>query len=231
MGCVGHGGRIYGELVGRRRAQFLVGLAAVVFLTVTFGLAPTINLIARLRSPHSYSRYEFAGTWMLGLLAGGLVTGTYAAVAMRTGDRASRTKRTWPCAVRAAALDVLTLPNACTAIGATVTGLGVGSAADNVVRFNQDRAFTVSLGGVLVGFGLGGMLIGRLVARGATKPRWLLLLVEFGTLLAGWALGGGLDNLLSESAGQAYSFAFAAALAGLGCGLAFIGWASLNTDR
>ena len=74
------------------------------------------------------------------------------------------------------------------------------------------------------------MILARLVAKGATRPRWLLVLVGFGTLLTGWALGGGPDNLLSESRAERYSSAFAAAAAGLGCGLVVVGWVTLTTE-
>jgi hypothetical protein len=119
----------------------------------------------------------------------------------------------------------------CTVAGATIIGLGLGSAADNVVRFNQNRPFTVSLGGVIAGVGLGILLAGRLIARGAAGPGWALVVLQFGTFLGGYALGGGLDDLLRESRGEPYSFTFGAALAGLGCGLAAVGWKALNTER
>lgn len=43
-------------------------VAVVVFLAVTFGLKPMINLIARLRSPNNYSHYGMSGTWLPGLV-------------------------------------------------------------------------------------------------------------------------------------------------------------------
>lgn len=136
-----------------------------------------------------------------------------------------------PPAVRAGIRRLLSVPNICTIVGATITGLGLGNAADNVVRFNQDRPFTVSLGGVFAGLGLGIILVGRLVARGAMRPRWLLVVVELGSLLAGYAFGGGLDDLLRESQGGPYSFKLGAAFAGLGCGVAAIGWRALKAER
>ena len=47
----------------------------IAFVGVTFGIQPAVNLVARLRSPHSYSQYEFAGTWMPGLITAGAVFG------------------------------------------------------------------------------------------------------------------------------------------------------------
>ena len=40
-----------------------------VFLVVTVGLRPTVNLIARLRSPQGSRRYGISGTWFVGLVA------------------------------------------------------------------------------------------------------------------------------------------------------------------
>jgi len=133
--------------------------------------------------------------------------------------------------MRAEVRRLLSVPNLCTIVGATITGLGLGNAADNVVRFNRDRPFTVSLGGIFVGLGVGIILASRLAARGATRPRWLLVVVELGSLLAGYAVGGGLDDLLRLSHGGPYSFTFGAAFAGLGCGVVAIGWRALNAQR
>lgn len=121
----------------------------------------------------------------------------------------------------------VSLTKVSTILGTTIAGLGFGSAADNVVRFNQDRPFTVSLGGLLVGLGVAIVLTGRLNAirtGGGWAGAMRIALVVLGSLLAGWALGGGLDNLFREGRGEDYSFAFAAAVSGFGCGLAAIGW-------
>jgi hypothetical protein len=45
-----------------------VAVAIVLFLAVTFGLKPMINLSARLRSPNSYSQYDMSGTWFPALI-------------------------------------------------------------------------------------------------------------------------------------------------------------------
>jgi hypothetical protein len=57
----------YRRDVNRRPAQLVIG-ALLAFVRVTFGFRPAVNLVARLRSPYSYSQYEFAGTWIAGLI-------------------------------------------------------------------------------------------------------------------------------------------------------------------
>lgn len=52
---------------GRR---VLLGVGPVVaFVAVTYGIGSAVNLFTRMKSPHSYSEYQFAGTWVAGLLA------------------------------------------------------------------------------------------------------------------------------------------------------------------
>ena len=52
------------------RRRLLLGVGPVVaFVAVTYGIRPAVNLFARMKSPHSYSEYQFAGTWVAGLLA------------------------------------------------------------------------------------------------------------------------------------------------------------------
>ncbi len=55
--------------------MLLLLVPVVVFVGVTLGIRPGVNLVARLRSPHSYSEYDFAGTWVVGLLAASVAAG------------------------------------------------------------------------------------------------------------------------------------------------------------
>jgi hypothetical protein len=75
----------YGGDVNRRPAQLVIG-ALLASLGVTFGIRPAVNLVARLRSPHSYSQYEFAGTWIAGLIAAGAVFGIGFLMSRRHGE-------------------------------------------------------------------------------------------------------------------------------------------------
>lgn len=62
------GRHAYGGAMDRRRV--LLGVIPVVaFVVVTVGVQPAVNIFARMKSPHSYSEYEFAGSWVVGLLA------------------------------------------------------------------------------------------------------------------------------------------------------------------
>ena len=71
--------------VNRRPAQLVIG-ALLAFLAFTFGMRPAVNLVARLRSPHSYSQYEFAGTWIADLIAGGAVFRVGLLMSRRDGE-------------------------------------------------------------------------------------------------------------------------------------------------
>jgi len=53
---------------------------------VTFGLRPTANLIARLRSPSGYGRFGMSGTWVVGLAAAAVATAIEVAVARHGVD-------------------------------------------------------------------------------------------------------------------------------------------------
>lgn len=55
------------DVAARRLAH--LGVALVVFLGVTIGLVPAVNLVARLRSASEYDQYTMSGTWVVGALA------------------------------------------------------------------------------------------------------------------------------------------------------------------
>ena len=67
-------GDAYGGDMDRRRVVLGVG-PAVAFVAVTYGIRPAVNFVARMKSPHSYSEYQFAGTWVAGLLAAAVTFG------------------------------------------------------------------------------------------------------------------------------------------------------------
>jgi hypothetical protein len=71
-----------------RQRSVLVVIPVVVFLAVTLGLRPIVNLVARLRSPSGYRQYGMSGTWLVGLLA--------AAVAVAVESFVLRTRRGGP---------------------------------------------------------------------------------------------------------------------------------------
>jgi hypothetical protein len=71
----------------RTRDITLLGLVpAATFAAVTWGLEPTVNLIARLNSPGNYSQWGFSGTWRLGLIVAA-VTFTITAFLIRRQAR------------------------------------------------------------------------------------------------------------------------------------------------
>ena len=59
----------------QHRRLILATIPASVFIVVTVGLRPTINLIARLKSPHFYQQYGMSGTWVVGLVAAAVTAG------------------------------------------------------------------------------------------------------------------------------------------------------------
>lgn len=63
----------------RRLSHLAVAIA--VFLVVTFGLEPAVNLVARVCSPSGYDEYAMSGTWGAGVLA----TSGYLCVAWLVG--------------------------------------------------------------------------------------------------------------------------------------------------
>jgi len=67
----------------RRLVQ--VAIPASVFIIVTVGLTPTVNLIARLKSPHFYSQYAMSGTWVVGLIAAAATAGIEWVLTRRAG--------------------------------------------------------------------------------------------------------------------------------------------------
>jgi hypothetical protein len=69
----------------KRRRVALIAAPVVVFLAVTFGLRPLVNLIARIRSPHLYSQYDVSGTWVAGLIAAAVTTVIGLLIARRLG--------------------------------------------------------------------------------------------------------------------------------------------------
>lgn len=71
----------------RRRLLRWVG-PVVAFPAVTYGIGTAVNLLARMKSPHSYSEYQFAGTWVAGLLAA-VVTFGIGYVMARRGARSN----------------------------------------------------------------------------------------------------------------------------------------------
>jgi hypothetical protein len=70
----------------QHRPLILVAIPASVFIVVTVGLRPTVNLIARLKSPHFYRQYGMSGTWVVGLVAAA-VTAAIEWVLTRRADR------------------------------------------------------------------------------------------------------------------------------------------------
>lgn len=68
------------------RRLTLAAIPACVFVVVTVGLRPAVNLIARLKSPHGYQQYGMSGTWVVGLVAAA-VAGAIEWVLTRRGDR------------------------------------------------------------------------------------------------------------------------------------------------
>jgi hypothetical protein len=71
--------RRYRRVMGRR---WVVGLVPVaVFLAVTFGLRPAVNVVSWLRSSGTYQQYGMSGTWLVGLLAAAATVGVEALLA------------------------------------------------------------------------------------------------------------------------------------------------------
>jgi peptidoglycan/LPS O-acetylase OafA/YrhL len=83
------------------------------------------------------------------------------------------------------------------AIGALLALVGTISALANVVAAVDDKAFTVSLGGLLFGLGNGTVLVGATLLRREERPRSLVVAaVVVGPTFIGYLIGGVLDELL-----------------------------------
>lgn len=104
------------------------------------------------------------------------------------------------------------------ALGMLLLGWGIGNGIDNVVSHAHGDGWTVSAGGTLAGLGVAAILVAVLIRRSAHW--WCYVLGIAGSLLAGYSLGGGIDDLLREIDGDDYSFGIGMALFGLGSGLA-----------
>ena len=83
------------------------------------------------------------------------------------------------------------------AVGALLAVIGAVSTVVSVIAAVDDEAFTVSLGGLLLGLGIGTVLVGAVLLRRAERPRRLILArVVLGATFLGYLIGGVVDELL-----------------------------------
>ena len=82
--------------------------------------------------------------------------------------------------------------------GVVLGASGIVLAAINIVAALNDEDFTVSLGGLLLGVGVGLGLLAVLKRRFQRIARAGGAMVMLGPVVAGWALGGGLDELFQD---------------------------------
>lgn len=75
--------RSHDEVREPTSAESRVG-PVVAFAAVTYGIRPAVNRFAGMKSPHSYSEYQFAGTWVAGLLAAVATFGNGYVIARRS---------------------------------------------------------------------------------------------------------------------------------------------------
>jgi hypothetical protein len=106
-------------------------------------------------------------------------------------------------------------------VGILLCGLGLVLGIVNLLAAANDEDFTVSLGGLLLGVGLGLCQLAGLNRRFDRIPAAGGALVAVGSVVTGWAVGGGLDELLQDHAGQ---FVLAAIFVVIGVALAAGGW-------
>lgn len=107
------------------------------------------------------------------------------------------------------------------AAGVLLCGLGLVLAVGNIMAAANDEDFTVSLGGLLFGAGLGLLQLAGLNRRFGRIPPAGGSLVAVGSVVTGWAVGGGLDELLQDHASQ---FVLAAVFMVIGVAVAAGGW-------
>lgn len=108
------------------------------------------------------------------------------------------------------------------ATGLTIAGWGIGGGIDNIVTWSQGRGWTASAGGSEAGIGVALVLVALLLRRPRTRW-WSYVLCSLGAVLAGYSLGGGVDDLLREIDGDGHHLAPGMALFGLGVGLVVVG--------
>src|SRR5579872_6415217 len=94
---------------------------------------------------------------------------------------------------------------ALTIAGLALAGGGVGNGVDNIVSHAHGQDWTVSLGGTVAGVGVA-LLLAAILLRMRAARWWSYALVAFGALLAGYGLGGGIDDLLGEMDRQGHHF-------------------------
>ena len=107
-------------------------------------------------------------------------------------------------------------------LGCLLVGYGVGLIVDAIVDWRNKAGWTASLGGVVFGVGLA-LLVVSSVARQHRVHLPACALIVIGCVLAGYSLGGGIDNVLRRINGEDYSGAFAGLALGLGVGVVFVG--------
>jgi peptidoglycan/LPS O-acetylase OafA/YrhL len=106
-------------------------------------------------------------------------------------------------------------------VGIAVTLVGVTMAMVDIAAALDDEDFTLSLGGLVLGIGLALLLLAAMAERGGRLHPVGSAMVAVGVVVAGWALGGGVDELVRDRLG---GFAVAAVAVVLGAALATGGY-------
>jgi len=162
----------------------LIGIVVFVISSVVLLLLSAFTFRMLLGVSTYRSSGTYIGVWVFGILGGVTLSGVSVWLFARSGEVIPRSAEHWsPDELRVLSLLLLVA-------GGLLVVVGAVSAAASVVAALDDRAFTVSLGGLVLGLGAGLLIVGLLLTR-ADRPGGLVIATAvLLPTLTGYVAGG-----------------------------------------